>query len=119
MHEANFTNRIVEAILEAADRIPGARPRKVRVLVGEMLHLAPASVALHYDRLTRGTRLEGVRLELEEKPARIRCRRCGREGGVEDHHFLICARCGSTDADLLSGNEIVVDSIEVEESIRP
>ena len=95
MHEANFTSEIVHTILSELTKAPAGKPKSVKVVVGEMLHLIPVSVNMHFDLLVRGTRLEGTMLELQEARVRIRCGKCGREGGVEDHHLLMCESCGS------------------------
>lgn len=114
MHEANFTDEIVKAILEELRKYPDYRPKEVKVRVGEMLHLVQESVKMHYLTQTKGTPLEGVSLWLEELPVRVRCRMCHEEGGVEDHHLLMCAYCGSPEVDLVNGDEILIDSIQVE-----
>lgn len=114
MHEANFTSEIVHTILSELEKVPAGKPKFVKVVVGEMLHLVPVSVGMHFDSLVRGTRLEGTTLELQEAPVRIQCGACGREGGVEDHHLLMCDSCGSLEVKLLSGNEIWIDSIQLE-----
>ncbi len=111
MHEANFTREIVEAILEKMKKHPERIASSVKVRVGDMLHLVPDSVKLHYDLLTEGTVLEGVELIFLEMPVRIKCLDCHREGGVEDHHLLMCSFCDSQKVKLLSGNEIIVDEI--------
>ena|SRR3989338_3071889 len=113
MHESNFTKQIVHVILQELTKNSDARPQTVKVRVGEMLHLVPESVEMHYELLTKGTPLAGVKLELEEIPVRVRCRPCGHEGSVADHHLLVCGECGSFDVELLNGNEIRIDSIEI------
>ncbi|OIO38301.1 MAG: hypothetical protein COT00_05145 [Candidatus Omnitrophica bacterium CG07_land_8_20_14_0_80_50_8] len=114
MHEANFTKQIVEAVVGALRQCPDGKPRTVKVQVGAMLHLVPESVQMHYQLLTRGTGLEGIGLELTETPVRVRCRRCGHEGGVEDHHLLLCTACDSMEVELTAGDQILIDSIECE-----
>ena|ERR1035441_2882886 len=114
MHEAKFTEKIVEVITQELGSFKGPRPKKVKVLVGEMLHLEPDSVAFHYDLITKGTLLMGVSLELEEIPVKIHCRSCGWEGHPEDHHLLICENCSSMEADILSGKDILVERVEAE-----
>lgn len=116
MHEGNFTQQIVEAILDALKPCARQKPKQVRVRVGEMLHLVPDSVQMHYQVLTRNTVLEGVELLLEEEPVRITCRSCGKSGGVEDHHLLLCGSCGSREVDLTAGEDVIIDEIELESS---
>lgn len=112
MHEANFTREIVEAVIRHLEQYPNRNVSSVRVRVGEMLHLMLDSVKLHYQLQAKGTALERVSLEFVELPVRIACRSCKREGGVEDHHMLMCSYCESRDVALLSGNEILIDDIK-------
>ena len=113
MHEAKFTSEIVNAVIESLKSQPGAVPRRVRVQVGEMLHLEPDPVSLHFELQTKGTALEGVELALEEIPVTVLCRGCGHQGGVDDHHFIFCGKCGSPDVEVKSGREVVIEQIEV------
>jgi len=113
MHEGNFTRQIVDSILAELAKRPDQKPQRVKVAVGEMLHLVPESVRAHYEIQTKGTRLEGAALELIETPVHVRCRVCCREGGVLDHHLLICSNCLSPDVELLKGRDVIVEEIEL------
>ncbi len=113
MHEGNFTRQIVDAILDELKSHRGQPPTRVTVKVGEMLHLVPESVRMHYDMLTQDTALQGVRLDLEEVPVVVKCRQCSEAGPVADHHWLACSECGSTDVELVEGNDVVIESIEL------
>lgn len=114
MHEANFTKQIVNVIMDELMKYPETKPTMVKVAVGEMLHLVPDSVRMHFELLTKDTFLEEVLLELGEIPVTVSCRQCGHDGGVEDHHLLSCSHCQSLDVELKSGNEIRIESIELE-----
>jgi hydrogenase nickel incorporation protein HypA/HybF len=46
-------------------------------------------------------------------PARIACRDCGGRGQVNEFPFA-CAACGSLAVDVLSGDELLVDALELE-----
>ncbi|OIO38198.1 MAG: hypothetical protein AUJ72_02870 [Candidatus Omnitrophica bacterium CG1_02_46_14] len=116
MHEGNFTQDIVDAILNKLNKYPDAQPEAVRVYVGEMLHLVPDSVRFHYELMTQGTRLEGIKLELQEVPVKVQCHHCAYEGGVEDHHMPMCGRCSALDVEILSGDKILIDSLKFVEN---
>ena len=114
MHEGNFTTQIVEAIMSAIDKFPDQKPTRIKVQVGEMLHLNPESVQTHFEALTRGGALANAKLDLEQTPVKVRCRQCNAEWHPEDHHFLYCDFCAGTDVEILSGNSVTVDSILLE-----
>lgn len=114
MHEGNFTERIVAAILQELKKRPGYQPKRIKVKVGEMLHLEPESVKMHYAFLTKGTPLEKAELDLSEVKVTLYCWQCNHVMEVEDHHLLLCTYCSTTDVEVMSGNEVLIDSIEME-----
>ena len=73
----------------------------------------PASLAFYFELVARGTVCEGARLEQELVPARLRCR-CGHEWELDGIDFR-CAACGAADVTVVSGEEFLVESIDVEE----
>ena len=117
MHEGGFTQRIVDAILKELQAYPGRKVKRAAVKVGELFHLEPDSVRTHFRSSTKGTTLEGAELELKETPVSVLCRDCGKRGGVEDHHLLLCGNCGSLHVELIEGQEILLEEIDLESSI--
>ena len=114
MHEGNFTNQIVDAILTELKNHPSGKPRRVQVKVGDMLHLNIDSVQAHYAMATKGTPLETAKLVLEESPTRVKCRTCSKEWEPEDHHLLFCDDCQKTEVDITSGNQVVIEAIDLD-----
>jgi hydrogenase nickel incorporation protein HypA/HybF len=51
---------------------------------------------------------------MEVVPPAGRCRACATESEL-DGFPLVCTRCGSLDLELLRGEELLVDSLELEE----
>jgi hydrogenase nickel incorporation protein HypA/HybF len=110
MHELS----IASAVLRCAERHAGGRPvATVRVRVGALRQVVPQSLAFHWETVARRTLCEHAALELERIPARARCRRCDREWQLAEP-VLRCPACGAA-ADVIAGDELRVDSIDVEE----
>ncbi len=57
--------------------------------------------------------MEGAILEIREVPARGFCNVCKEEFQLEVP-FLICAKCGISDMEVLSGGELEIDNMDVE-----
>ena len=112
MHEGNFTEQIVEAILSELKGYSAGRPERIKVRVGEMLHLEEESVRLHYEILTKSTVLEGVPLDLQPVPVSLRCEVCKTESEAEDHHLLMCPKCHSFEVQITGGDQIEIEAIE-------
>jgi len=111
MHELALARAIRDT---AARHAAGRRVSAVRVRVGAMRQVVPQSLCFHFDAVSRGSSLEGARLELEPVAARLRCEGCGQVWEPETPSFR-CPRCAGAGVRLLSGEELRVESIDVEE----
>jgi hydrogenase nickel incorporation protein HypA/HybF len=112
MHELSIADAIVR-IAEAYAQ--GRRVRRVDVKVGHLRQVVPSALGFAFELLAAGTAMEGAELVLVEVPARVGCHRCAAESPV-DGFPLVCRRCGGFDVEVLQGEELYVDSLEVEET---
>jgi hydrogenase nickel incorporation protein HypA/HybF len=113
MHELS----IAESIVAVAERhARGRHVAAVTVSVGHLRQVVPASLEFAFQLITQGTALDGAELILEEVPAAGVCRRCGRESRL-DGFPLNCRSCGSADVEIVSGEELQVESLDVEEEV--
>ena len=87
----------------------------VTVRIGHLRQAIPDSLRFYFGICTRETVCEGATLELEVVPGRLECRVCGRGWAVEAPAFR-CPACASGDVEVVSGEELEVESIEVEEA---
>lgn len=108
MHELAITQSVVDLISE---RTAGARVTLVRLDVGKLSGVVPDAVAFCFELVADGTPLQGARLEISEPPGRARCHTCGSEFALQQL-LLLCA-CGSADVEVLAGQELRVQSVEV------
>jgi hydrogenase nickel incorporation protein HypA/HybF len=111
MHELS----IAEAVARIAiDHAGGRRVARVELRIGHLRQVVPSALEFAFGLVATGTSLEGAELVIEEVPAAGVCRRCGVET-VLAAFPLLCAACGSADLELLRGEELSVDALELEE----
>ena len=108
MHELSITQSIVDTVTA---RLDGEQVTAVRLEIGRLSGVVPDSVRFCFDIVAGGTQLEGATLHIVEPPGRIHCRSCAGESVLEDA-IPLCP-CGSADVELLSGDELRIQSVEV------
>ena len=110
MHELSLSR----AIVETATRHAGAgRVVQVNVTIGALRQVVPESLTFCFQLVARGTACEGAVLDSRLRPARMRCA-CGEEWELQEPS-LRCPACGGAQTSVLDGDQLSVDSIEVEE----
>jgi hydrogenase nickel incorporation protein HypA/HybF len=116
MHEFSICEELVRIMLSEAEKIePRARRvKKARVFIGALRQIVPESLGMAYEVLTTDTIAEGSVLEMEFVPIKIKCKHCGWSGEIEDMFFQ-CKQCASGEIEILSGKELYLDRLEVEQ----
>jgi hydrogenase nickel incorporation protein HypA/HybF len=105
---------IAQAIVDIASRhARGRRVYRVQLRVGHLRQVVPSALAFAFELLTEGTPLEGAELVIEDVPARGRCRACGAETALTTFP-LRCESCGGLDQEMVAGEELLVDALELE-----
>ena len=105
MHELSIADAVLAiARAHAGDR----RLVAVEVEVGHLRQVVPSALAFAFELLA-----PDVALEMTEVPAAGRCRACGAESELPVFP-LTCAACGGTDMEIVRGEELLVQAVEVE-----
>ena len=112
MHELSIAESVVRIASRQAD---GRRVTKVQMKVGYLRQVVPSALTFGFGLLAEGTPVEGAELEMEQIPAEGRCRLCGEENRL-DSFPLQCGKCGGFDLEILKGEELMVESLELEEA---
>jgi hydrogenase nickel incorporation protein HypA/HybF len=110
VHELSLAGAVIDTVERHA---AGRRVTAVHLRVGHLRQVVPASLAFYFEHVARGTVCEGARLEQEVVPAAMRCH-AGHEWSLDEPVFR-CPACGSADAEVVSGDEFLVESIDVVE----
>jgi hydrogenase nickel incorporation protein HypA/HybF len=114
MHEMSIATSVLEAVTIETRRYPGCRPRRVGLRIGELAGIDPDSLRFCFQALVRDTELHEIELEIQCCPRRQRCLGCRLEFTVRDYDFQ-CPECGSSLTEYVSGDELELAYLEVEE----
>ena len=111
MHELSIAESVVQIASRHAN---GRRVTRVWLKVGHLRQVVPSALAFGFELVAEGTPAEGAELEMESVPATGVCRDCGTESRLQTFP-LQCGACGGFDLELLTGEELFVESLELEE----
>ncbi|MFH0916275.1 MAG: hydrogenase maturation nickel metallochaperone HypA [bacterium] len=114
MHELSIAQALVDQVEEVRTSNGGGRVLAAQVRIGTWHLIVPEILAGYYELLVRGTPLEGSRVAIETVDARARCNKCNRIFPVQEA-WVVCPDCASLDACLLSGKELNLVSVEMED----
>lgn len=113
VHELSITQSILNISLQAAAEQHASRIREIRLRMGPFSGVVPECVQMYLDVLAKGTPAEDAKIKVTTVPLKVLCRDCGREGEIDRAH-IACPYCGSLRLKRLSGNEFMVESLEVD-----
>jgi hydrogenase nickel incorporation protein HypA/HybF len=106
---------IAQAIVDVASRHAGAsRVERVFVRIGHLRQVVPSALAFSFELCAHGTPLDGAELEIEHVPIRAVCRSCEAESELGGFP-LACPACGGMVVDVVEGEELQVESLELTE----
>lgn len=115
MHETGLCQAVVDATLR---RAAGRRVTRIRVRIGGHL-VDPEVITQGIQVAAAGTDADGTAVDLVLDPMAVRCRDCGRTGDVRDHLDLVaCPACGGVDVEVTGTDDVVLESLTLEEGAR-
>jgi hydrogenase nickel incorporation protein HypA/HybF len=115
VHELSICGSIADIVTRHA----AGRPVKViNVRVGQLRQIVPDTLVYCWELVSAQTPLAGSRISVESVPARLRCRTCGDVTDVGAVPVFACGACGGIDTEVVSGEEFLITSLELEESGR-
>ncbi|MBN1670640.1 MAG: hydrogenase maturation nickel metallochaperone HypA [Kiritimatiellae bacterium] len=113
MHEMALACEVVEQVTRLAEAEGAAGVSRVTLRLGVLSGVERGAFEFAYPAAAEGTVLAGAELAMEEEPAAVLCRRCGRRTEPEVP-FPVCGACGSTDVDVVAGRDFTIRSVELE-----
>ena len=111
MHEMSITQGIIDICERHAD---GRRVLSIDVEIGELSSVVPDAVAFCFEACSQGTLLQGARINIIRIPGRGHCLDCGADTPLTAI-FDACRHCGSYQVTIVTGEEMRVREIEVDE----
>jgi len=116
MHEMSIVASILETVLQEAEKYHVNKVKLIKLRVGKLRQIIPETLQFCYSIATQGTIADGSEMFIAQTPIVAKCKRCGKSFEV-DNYFFICPDCNVADAEVISGDELILETIEMEESL--
>ncbi|HDP68238.1 MAG TPA: hydrogenase maturation nickel metallochaperone HypA [Candidatus Marinimicrobia bacterium] len=114
MHELQIAQNIIIIVNEElVRRQVRKKVREIALVIGQMRAIIPETLRFSFNiQKKRHTQLEESELLIRENDIVVKCNDCQHQFKIQEPQFY-CQKCHSANIEILSGNELYVDSIEL------
>lgn len=115
MHELSVCQSLLSQVEGIARERNAQAVTSITIGVGALSGVEAQLLQNAYPIASAGTIAEQAQLIIESLPVRIRCNQCGSESDAQPNK-LTCKNCGNWQTTLISGDELMLMSVELETS---
>lgn len=112
MHELSVCQALIRQLQDIAREQRAAAVTSVTVQIGPLSGVEADLLRQAFPLASAGSVAETAQLVIEKLSIRVRCESCGAETAAEPNK-LVCATCGDWHTRLVSGDEMLLASVEL------
>ena len=113
MHELSVCQGMLSQMRDIAAQHHARAVTAVTVQIGPLSGVVPELLAHAFSVASAGSIADGASLQLDSLPIRVRCETCGAETEASANR-LLCGACGDWHTRLISGDELLLASVELD-----
>ena len=114
MHELSVCNALIEQVQAIAKHHNAVQVHQIVLRIGPLSGIEVPLLEHAYPLAAAGTVAENASLVIESLPVKVKCSQCGAESIVETNR-LLCLACGDFRTNVISGDEMLLASVELTE----
>ncbi len=118
MHELSVCHALIAQVESIVRQHHAQGVRTIRLRIGPLCGVDPDLMVHAFPLARAGTLAEGADLVIERLPIRVRCGQCGAESEAAANR-LLCAHCGDWHTQIISGDEMLLENLELETDGQP
>ncbi len=115
MHELAICESVLRQVLALAKTHHASRIGRIRLTIGPLAGVEPHLLLNAFPLVAAGTLCEAAEIEIIAAAVRVQCSSCGASSGAKPNR-LLCAACGTWRVALISGDEMLLSSVELFET---
>lgn len=113
MHELSVCNALLEQVERVAREHGASRVARIVLRIGPLSGVEPDLLRRAYPLAAAGTVANDADLVIERSDVIVLCGECGEESVVRPNR-LLCASCGDFRTNMVSGDELILQRVELE-----
>jgi hydrogenase nickel incorporation protein HypA/HybF len=114
MHELSIANSLVELVAQQVALEEQSQVRVIKLRIGALSCVHRDALMFSFDLVTQDTPLSHAKLDIETVPISIYCPKCDTIEQLDGIQSLRCPQCQTPSADIRSGRELDLYSLELE-----
>jgi len=113
MHELSLAMSVREIVEDAARENCAKAVKEITIVVGKFSSVVPEAMGFAMEVAKKNTVFEDAEIVIKEIDTILSCSKCGEESVMENFQF-ICGACGSGEVEIISGDRMYVESIDID-----
>ncbi len=113
MHELAVTESLLKTASEYAMKNDAKKVIALNLVIGDLSGIIDDSVQFYWDIISEDTICSAAKLNVEKEPAKFQCQSCKHKFNL-DGELSPCPKCQSINIKVISGDEFLLKSIEIE-----
>jgi hydrogenase nickel incorporation protein HypA/HybF len=118
MHELAICQSLMNQVESIAAERNAHSVTSIIIGIGPLSGVEAQLLKNAYTVASAGTVAENAELLIEYLPIRVKCSQCGSESDATANK-LVCKECGNWRTTLISGDELILMSVELEKAKEP
>lgn len=112
MHELAVCQDIIGQVEDIAREHGADKVELIKLRIGKLSGVESDLLESAFTIARAGTLADSARLEIEAAPIKVSCQLCGAVSEAQANR-LICKACGAWQTRLISGDEMILQSVEL------
>ena len=114
MHESMVAQKLLAAIAQESET-RNLKPISAKISCGKFYAINDEILNFAFEAITKGTKCQDVKLNVEHKPLRAECKNCNTTFDL-DIDLLCCSKCNTDDIKILPDPPLLLEQIEFEDN---
>ncbi len=118
MHELSVCMALLDQVNAIAEERDARRVTRIELTVGPLSGIEIDLLESAWPIASAGTLADGADFAVEATPVVVHCSVCGAETQAQSNN-LVCGQCGAHQTRIVSGEEMILQRVELETSADP